>query len=138
MYSSPGSCNHEDGLQTIPGSTFAAGSFEPMLRVEVHGHGRDIVDYLQLPLSSCARRTGYCGTYPDEYSHTISETTHTEDYVISLGAGSGGGLCGSSFGDCDPPRERFGTITVRLVFSETDRQGGRSWDIAPPAHITRV
>ena len=131
-------CFFEHGLQVMPGTSFAAGSLDPVLRVSVTGPPREAVAFLHLPLSSCDRPAGSaCGEYPHEYSHTTTTTSFTEDYTIGLGAASGGGLCGSSFGDCEPPRERFGTITLRIRFSETNRQGGRLWIVGPPAHIRR-
>ncbi len=120
---SAGSCNHEDGLEQVPGSMVEAATFDPLLRVEVTGGGGDVVEYLHMPLSGCPDH-GACDTNAD----------FSEDYVISLGSVTTG-LCGGSFGDCTPPSESIGTITVRLRFLGTQpADGGRFWQIDRTPH----
>lgn len=109
MHGPPGSCHHESPLATMPGTAYTLPEFDPMLRVEVRRDGAGGVSaaYLRLPLSSCPASGGSCSVG--------SGPTHSFDrsYEVAL-------------------PERAGTVTIRASFSETDRAGGRFWEIGAP------
>ncbi|MBM3672835.1 MAG: hypothetical protein FJW86_11735 [Actinobacteria bacterium] len=114
-------CNHSRRLEPLPGSLISFPSFDPLLRVEVTRGETTLADYLHAPLSPCPVGGRACDPSED----------FTEDYVVSLGSVTTG-LCGSSFGTCDPPTERVGTITFRLRFRSSGHEGGRYWEIGEP------
>jgi hypothetical protein len=107
MHGPPGSCNHEDPLATMPGTTYTLPEFDRMLRVDVSRDGVGSTGaYLRLPLSSCAP-SGACSVG--------TGATHRFDRSFEVAL-----------------PERAGTVTIRARFSEQDRAGHRFWEIGAP------
>ena len=53
----------------------------------------------------------------------IGQHSFTEDYAISLGTRHTG-LCGATFGDCTPPSEEVGRVTIQILFHHSNTPAG--------------
>ncbi|MBX9471699.1 hypothetical protein [Microcella sp.] len=75
---------------------------------------------LPLGFQRCA---GFCDTLPERSYYTIALP------LVPVPSG----LCGSSFGDCDPPTSSVsgGTVHLRVDWEHGARNGAESWSMGP-------